>query len=163
MQTTERFPAAPAWTPPVSGKRFPIMGILVGILATALIALVVFGVVQTSNLGNTKDELAISQDRVAASRSRIDELEGRVEVEQDAKALLDEQVSDQQVRLSACSRAASLSVKMDGIMHKLVNNALLSGSLSEWSSLWDQYNQLGDQWAPIASKCSGTAGDFTFN
>ena len=139
------------------------MGILVGILATALIAVAVFGVVQTSNLGNTKDELATSQDRVAASRSRIDELEGRVEVEQDANARLDEQVSDQQVRLSACSRAASLSVKMDGVMHKLVNNALLSGSLFAWNSLWDQYNRLGEQWAPIASKCSGTAGDFTFN
>jgi hypothetical protein len=163
MQTTERIPAPPAWTPPVSRKGFPIMGIVVGILATALIAVAVFGVVQTSNLGNTKDELAASQDRVAASRSRIDELEGRVEVEQDANALLDERVSDQQARLSACSRAASLSVKMDGIMHKLVNNALLNGSLFEWNSLWDRYNRVGEQWAPIASECTGNAGDFTFS
>jgi len=48
-------------------------------------------------------------------------------------------------------------------MHKLVNNALLNGSLFEWNSLWDRYKRLGDQWATIASECGGTPGDFTFS
>jgi len=167
MMETPARPEQLMYDPRFTQPRTPKVGvgwqIATAVLALALVVAGVVAVVQIATLADTRDDLAAVEARSETLEGNIASLETENEATQ---AHLDDEVAqtrEQANQLAYCDTALGVGVQMDGVLHKLVDNALTFGSLAQWNALWDRYDRLGERWALIASDCTGNSGDYTFS
>jgi flagellar basal body-associated protein FliL len=172
----QTYPPIPTDAPPIQGAEIPpsngkrkssrspliVIGLVVA-FALALAGAVAVGVVsQSGHLREADEATSVAQSETANIRAELTASETSVSDLQSEASGLQSKISAQETRLGSCATANSLSVDMDKIMHDLVSNALLSGSLAEWNTLFDRYDALGARWATAADQCDPSGG-FSFD
>jgi len=150
----DNFAFTPATPSSKSRSGIKTFGIIAGLVVCLAIGL-------SAGVFSQAGRIKGANDAAAAAQAQTAEVQSKLAAAQSSNSNLQSQVSNQQSRLSACSLANSLSVKMDGLQHKLVSNALTFGSLIQWGSLEARYKTLGHQWATAANMCDPSGG-YTF-
>lgn len=172
----QTFPPIPTGAPPIQASEIPpsngtrtssrsplIVIALVVAFVLALAGAVAVGVVsQSGHIREADQATSVAQSETANVRAELTASETSVSDLQSEASGLQSKISAQETRLGSCATANSLSVDMDTIMHDLVSNALLSGSLAEWNTLNDRYDALGKRWARAANRCDPSGG-FSFD
>jgi hypothetical protein len=133
-------------------------------VAVGLVAAIVLLLIQANVLSTTRDEGEIATRRAAATENELADVREDLNVTQERLDVAGSDKAEAERRLTSCDRAISVGVKMDQVLHDLVDNVLYNESLNEWNQLWNRYDALGRQWASASNGCvGGSAGDFTFS